>query len=105
MESSDPGETAFGRCLRHRRELAGLPPHPRSGSRGLRTRADPARGGTDPDGFRTIDVWASERAWQAYRPRLDHVFDDLAEPPVVRELHIGHLSSDLVGPVTPDVAA
>ncbi len=60
--------------------------------------------GPTQDGFRTIDVWASEDAWQAYRPRLRHVFDDLAEPPVVRELHIGHLTADLVAPVTPNVA-
>ncbi len=60
--------------------------------------------GPTQDGFRTIDVWASEDAWQAYRPRLRHVFDDLAEPPVVRELHIGHLTAGLVAPVTPNVA-
>lgn len=48
--------------------------------------------GPTQDGFRTIDVWASEDAWQAYRPRLRHIFDHLAEPPVVRELRVGHLA-------------
>lgn len=49
--------------------------------------------GQTQDGFRTIDVWASEDDWQSYRPRLGHAFDHLAVPPVVRELHIGHLIS------------
>ncbi len=49
--------------------------------------------GPTQDGFRTIDVWASEEAWHVYRPRLGSAFEGLAEPPVVRELHIGHLVS------------
>lgn len=60
--------------------------------------------GPTQDGFRTIDVWASEQAWQAYRPRLRNVFDHLAEPPVVREMRIGHLAHALVAPavIAPD---
>ena len=49
--------------------------------------------GPTQDGFRTIDVWASEADWLSYRPRLRTAFDDLAEPPVIREMHIGHLVS------------
>lgn len=104
MESSDPGETAFAVVYDiaaswqdyHLIREAGL----ENSVPGLILHA----AGPTQDGFRTIDVWASEGAWQAYRPRLRHVFDDLAEPPVVRELHIGHLSSALVARVTPHVA-
>lgn len=60
--------------------------------------------GPTQDGFRTIDVWASEGAWHAYRPRLGHAFDHLAEPPVVRELRIGHLIPALPRPVALNVA-
>jgi hypothetical protein len=51
-----------------------------------------AAGPTD-DGFRTIDVWDSEGAWLRFRDLLSRAFDDLAIPPVVRELHLGHLIS------------
>ena len=57
-----------------------------------------AAGRTD-DGFRTIDVWASENAWPRYRLRLANAFDHLPMPPVVRELHVGHLVST---PIIPD---
>lgn len=61
--------------------------------------------GPTQDGFRTIDVWDCEAAWVAYRARLAHAFDDLAVPPVVRELHIGHLISAPAQPVTPSASS
>ncbi|MBA3339251.1 MAG: hypothetical protein H0T54_05825 [Geodermatophilaceae bacterium] len=103
MEPSDLGETAFAVVYDiaaswqdyHLVREAGL----QDSVPGLILHA----AGPTQDGFRTIDVWASEGAWEAYRPRLRHVFDHLAEPPVVRELHIGHLTSALLRPVAPGV--
>ena len=103
MDPSDPDETAFAVVYDiaaswqdyHRVREAGL----ENSVPGLILHA----AGPTQDGFRTIDVWASEDAWQAYRPRLRHVFDDLAEPPVVREMRIGHLTHALVAPGSPSV--
>jgi hypothetical protein len=49
-----------------------------------------AAGPTD-EGFRTIDVWCSEAAWNHHRVELDLAFDHLTTPPVVRALHVDHL--------------
>jgi len=96
MEASDHGETAFAvvydiaaswQDYHLVREAGPEVPVP-----GLILHA----AGPTQDGFRTIDVWASEEAWQAYRPRLRHVFDYLAEPPVVREMRVGHLTPAVV---------
>lgn len=62
-----------------------------------------AAGPTD-DGFRTIDVWTSEAAWQRHRAGLRHAFDHLSTAPVVRELRVGHLVVPLV-PSTPATRA
>lgn len=58
-----------------------------------------AAGPTD-DGFRTIEVWASRDAWHCRQPHLEHLFDGLAAPPVVRELRVDHL---VIPPVDPDI--
>ncbi len=49
-----------------------------------------AAGPTD-EGFRTIDVWSSEAAWQRHRPRLERAFDPLTSAPAVRTLDVDHL--------------
>jgi hypothetical protein len=49
-----------------------------------------AAGPTD-DGFRTIDIWVSETAWQRDRGRWSAPFHGLAAPPVAREFRILHL--------------
>lgn len=58
-----------------------------------------AAGPTD-DGFRTIDVWASEDAWHRHRLRLAHAFEHLVIPPVVREFHVGYLVSTAASAAT-----
>ncbi len=49
--------------------------------------------GPTDDGVRTIDVWASAAARHAARDRVSDAFDELAVPPVVRELSVLHLVS------------
>src|SRR5262245_15482416 len=53
-----------------------------------------AAGPTD-EGYRTIEVWDSQEAWRTFcAERLGGAFDDLATPPLVRELEV----RDLVPP-------
>lgn len=44
--------------------------------------------GPTDEGVRTITVWASAAAWHAARAQVRDNFDELAVPPVVRELHV-----------------
>jgi hypothetical protein len=49
-----------------------------------------AAGPTD-DGFRTIDIWVSENAWQRDRDRWSAPLHGLEAQLVARELHVVHL--------------
>ena len=54
-----------------------------------------AAGPTD-DGFRTIDIWDSEEAWQDHRDRWLTPLERLFAAPVAREFRVRHLAGELI---------
>lgn len=47
--------------------------------------------GMTSEGFRTIDVWASQGDWQRHLLKAAPTVEGLLAPPVVRELRVDHL--------------